>query len=180
MMSDLRLHRQERRALEQQLHCTHDARVYRRAMALLQVADGEPVGEVAEGLHTTRRSVHRWLAAYRALPTPQALADRPGRGRPRRFTAEDLAVVEECLKEPPSALGYWANDWTVPLLSEHLNRQGLPSCSPRTLYRQLDALDEAWKRPRHVLPPDPEKEKKTPDPNQTHASAAPLYRAVRG
>jgi transposase len=177
-MSDLRLNAQERSALERQLRSTPDARIYRRTLAILQIADGQALGEVAEALRVGRRSVDRWLAAYRAGLVPEALAEKPGRGRPRLFAAEDLAALDQCLRESPSAWGYWANDWTVPLLQQHLGSQGSPACSARTLYRQLEALDEAWKRPRHTLPPDPEKEKKTLDPDRAHAPAAPQRRAV--
>jgi transposase len=35
--------------------------------------------------------------------------------------------------------------------------------SRSTLWRALRSLDDIWKRPRYVLAPDPEREKKTPD-----------------
>jgi transposase len=173
MMSELDLSAGERSALEQQLHGTHDARVYRRTLALLQVADGWSVQEVAMSLQVTVRSVERWLAAYAQQHVPEVLQERPGRGRRRILGEEDLACLEQCLQQKPSAWGYWANDWTVPLLKEHLASQGLPVCSTRTLYRRMEGLEQSWKRPRHVLPPDPEKEKKTPAAKPTQASVVP-------
>jgi transposase len=180
-MSDLELTGVQRRTLEQQARSTHDARVYRRTLALLQIADGQSVSTVAEHLRAGRRSVYRWLAAYRAWPRPEALSDKPGRGRPRLLGSKDMAALERWLRRRPADLGYWANDWTVPLLAEHLTSQsphGLPTCSTRTLYRRLDDLDEAWKRPRHALPPDPDTEKKTPDPQPAHTPPAPQRRAL--
>lgn len=171
-MSDLELSVPERRALERQLRSTHDARVYRRTLAVLEVAEGEVVEEVARRVHMTRRSVHRWLAAYRVQPSPESLEDKPGRGRHCLFGPADRACLEQCLRQKPCDLGYWANDWTVPLLREHLEAQGLPGCSCRTLYRELEELDQSFKRPRHVLPPDPEKEKKTPATELPEASAS--------
>jgi transposase len=147
-------------------------------LALLLIAEGQTVEEVAQSLQMSPRSVWRWLAAYRQQPIPEALEEKPGRGRPRIFSAEDLTCLEQCLQQKPSAWGYWANDWTVPLLSEHLASQGRPGCSTRTLYRRLEELDQSWKRPRHALPPDPEREKKASAPQPAQASAAPQCGAV--
>ena len=178
MIRELDLRVGERRALERQLHGTHDARVYRRTLALLLVAEGWSVAEVALDLQVSPRSVERWLAAYREQRVPEVLTERSGRGRPRILATEDLACLEQYLQQKPSAWGYWANDWTVPLLREHLSSQGLPACSSRTLYRRLEELDQSWKRPRHVLPPDPEKEKKASAAEPAEASAVPQHGAV--
>ena len=174
-MSILTLTQLQQRALAQQLHATADARVYRRTLALLQVAHGRPVVEVAGLLRVGRRSVQRWLAAYRQARRPQSLADRPGRGRPLLFSAEDLAFLEHSLRHTPRHWGYLPGRWTIPLLQQHLAGRGLPACSSDTLRRYLDAHDWVWKRPRYVLEPDPEKEKKKPHPSsaQTHRAAHP-------
>jgi len=86
--------------------------------------------------------------------------------------------LRSLLKKPPQKLGYPATQWTVPLLSQHLRDRGVEACSSTTLRRQIDRLDWSWKRGRHVLEPDPEKEKKTSDPKQAQASAAPQRRAL--
>jgi transposase len=172
-MSELELSVAERSALEQQLRGTHDARIYRRTLALLLIADGQKVEDVAQTLQVDTRSVWRWLAIYRQQRIPEALAEQPGRGRPRILGQADLDCLEQCLQQEPSVWGYGANDWTVPLLQEHLASQGMAQCSTRTLYRRMEELDQSWKRPRHVLPPDPEKEKKTPVAEPAQASAAP-------
>jgi transposase len=176
-MSILRLSVAARQALEYQLRATHDARVYRRTLAILQIADGRPCQVVAQELHVSPRSVQLWLVTYRHTRQPQSLVDRPGRGRPRLFSAEDLAILEQCLTHAPPHWGYPARGWTVPLLQQHLLGCGLPACSPDTLRRCLDACDSVWKRPRYVLEPDPEKEKKTPHPSSTQADRAAHPRA---
>ena|SRR5438128_2271090 len=48
----------QQRRLEQQLRSTHDARVYRRTLAILEVASGEAVSSVARRLRVTPRSVY--------------------------------------------------------------------------------------------------------------------------
>ena len=64
---------------------------------------------------------------------------------------------------------------TVPLLQAHLQRCGGRRLSEDTIRRQLDRLGYVWKRFRYVLPPDPEREKKTRHP----AAAAGLAAAQR-
>src|SRR6266700_2847839 len=85
-----------RRRLEQQLRSTPDARVYRRTLAVLEVASGQPVAAVAQRLRVSARSVYNWLAAYDRDRDPAALvdADRSGRptllGQPQRDLLRDL------------------------------------------------------------------------------------------
>src|SRR5262245_58711614 len=64
------LTRQGSRRLEKQLKTTHDARVYERTLALLEIARGRPVSEVAEMLRMTRRAVYRWIAVYAESKDP--------------------------------------------------------------------------------------------------------------
>lgn len=176
-MDGLRLTRKERCALERQLRTAGDARTYRRALALLQVAQGQAVASVAATLRIGRRSLGRWLARYRQRPDPQVLADRPRAGRPPRYSARQLAWVDRCLRRPPLAPDPAAGGWTVPRLQAHLQEQGLPPCSEDTLRRYLHALAWSWKRPRYVLAPDPQREKKTPDPSPAQAHRALHRRA---
>lgn len=157
-MSILQLKAAQRGRLQEQLHTTHDARVYRRTLAVLQVGQGQRVEQVASLLEVSARSVWRWLESYRSRHDPQALADQPGQGRPDRWDAEDWAVLKELAADRPQDRGYPATQWTVPLLRAHLSRGGLSPCSPDTLRRRLHELGWVWKRPRYVL--DPEAEKK--------------------
>ncbi|HTU18301.1 MAG TPA: hypothetical protein VMG10_09610 [Gemmataceae bacterium] len=63
--------------------------------------------------------------------------------------------------------------WAVPLLQEHLFQHGGRWLSDDTIRRELDRLGYVWKRFRHVLPPDPEREKKTRHPAAAARFAAP-------
>ncbi len=153
-----------RRALERQLRSAADARVYRRTLAVLEVARGRPVGDVARSLGVTRQSLHNWLAAYARNLDPHDLADAPRPGRPPLWTPDLRDRIRAALAQPPDRLGYRATDWTVPLLREHLAVRAGVRPSDAALRRWLHALGYAWKRYRYVLPPDPEREKKTRPP----------------
>jgi transposase len=76
------------------------------------------------------------------------------------------------MRHRPEARGYFANQWTVPLLQEELVHCTGQNVSADTIRRSLDRLGYVWKRARYVLAPDPEKGKKTPDfqGNQAFAS----------
>jgi hypothetical protein len=74
---------------------THDARLCRRALAVLRVLEGEPVTHVASWVGTDRRTVHRWVGRLTEAADVAALADRPGRGRPRGPGAEPTLAPSE-------------------------------------------------------------------------------------
>src|SRR4051812_32456324 len=160
-----RLTAAQRRALERELAPARDAALFRRILALLEVDAGCPVGEVAQRLRVDRRSVQRWIARYRRQPNVETLRHQPGQGRPRRWDQALETRLELAPSQRPTDLGYVGTGWTVPLLQQWLagDRPG-PPLSVATLRRRLRERDYVWKRFRYVLSPDPQREKKTPDP----------------
>jgi transposase len=71
-----------------------------------------------------------------------------------------LAWLKDLMRQRPEARGYFANQWTVPLLQEELFHGTGRYVSADTIRRSLDRLGYVWKRARYVLAPDPEKGKK--------------------
>jgi transposase len=169
-----------RRRLEQQLRATQDADVFRRTLAVLEAAAGRPVTEIASLLRTSRPSIYHWLQGFRSSLAPGSLRDHRGGNHPTLWTDELQALLAASLGKPPDHFGYQAVEWTAPLLREHLARCGGTRPSLRSIRRQLHQQGYVWKRPRYVLDPDPEAEKKTPDPPGTGASVAALGQALRG
>jgi transposase len=153
-----------RQALERQLRSAADARVYRRTLAVLEVARGRPVADAARALGVTRQAVHTWLATYARDLDPLDLADAPRTGRPPLWTPALGDMLRAALARPPDRFGYRATNWTVPLLREHVAGRAGVRPSGTALRRWLRALGYAWKRYRYVLPPDPDREKKTRPP----------------
>src|SRR4051812_20762600 len=88
-----------RRRLQRQLRAPGDARVYRRTLAILDIARGEPVASVACRLGVTPRVVYYWVAAYAQGHDPDALRDRDRPGRPPLFTPADRDLVRELLRQ---------------------------------------------------------------------------------
>jgi len=172
-MDHLDITARQRRQLERHLHATRDARTYRRTPAVLEVARGRPVADVARSLGVTRQALYNWLAAYARDCDPRDLADAPRPGRPPDWTPGLLDALGEAMAQPPGRWGYPAANWTVPLLREHLAERAGPWPSDTALRRRLHGLGYVWKRHRYVLPPDPEREKKTRHPPPGAAVAGP-------
>jgi transposase len=152
----------QRHRLEQQLRRTADARVYRRTLALLEVSQGIPIAEVARTLGVSRQSVYNWLENYGRTHDPAALQEAVHPGRPKLWTTDLELLLHSLMTMSPDQRGYFATNWTVPLLQEELKHCGGAQVSDDTIRRELSRLGYVWKRSRYVLQPDPEEEKKTP------------------
>lgn len=171
-MSIMRLTASQRRILRVQLRRAADASYYRRLLAILELDRGRAVAEVAALLQVTRQSVYNWARSFEARPEPATLRDRYGVGRPSAWTEGLEALLRASLEQRPDELGYEGVNWTVPLLREYLHCQGGCWLSDDTIRRKLDRLGYVWKRYRYVLPPDPEREKKTRHPAAAAGLAA--------
>lgn len=179
-MRDFPLTPSQRRRLEEQLRATEDAGVFRRTLAVLEAAGGRPVSEIARLLRTSPPSVYHWLERFRSTLDPGCLRDHRGGNHPTLWTDELQALLAASLEEPPDHFGYQAVEWTAPLLREHLSRGGGTRPSLRSVRRQLHQQGYVWKRPRYVLDPDPDAEKKTLASPRTGASVAARRQALRG
>jgi transposase len=160
-MDGLQRARNQCRKLEQALAQCHDKRFFRRLLALRQVDQGASISQVAVNLGVSRQSIHNWLRVYRTTGRLDSLEDRPHPGRPSLWDQWPGGGIAELLSQSPQDLGYFAGDWTVPLLAEHVRHTHGQEPSWSTLRRRLHALGYTWKRSRYVLEPDPELEKKT-------------------
>jgi transposase len=162
-MSRLKLKYWQRRRLYQQLKATSDARTYRRTLAVLELDRGQSAAEIAAMLGVTRQSVHNWAAAFAREPDPAVLRDEDRSGRPPLLDEQAGDLLPALMGQSPQDLGYPHANWTVPLLQQELERGLGLRPSDETVRRGLRQLGYVWKRPRYVLDPDPEREKKTAD-----------------
>ncbi len=179
-MSSLHLSAAEQRRLEQQLRGATDAGLFRRTLAVLEVAAGRPVAGIARVLRTSRVSIYNWVGCYAQTRDPSSLTDHRGGNHPTLWTDDLQAALAARLRRRPEDFGYQAVEWTVPLLREHLGRWRGEGLSETSVRRQLHAMKYVWKRPRYVPAPDPEREKKTADSPGDRRSAPALGDAVRG
>ena len=138
----------DRRRLARALSTELPARVYRRVAAVVEVADGEDVRDVARRFGVSRATIHRWVARYLARRQPASLADGRHPGRPRRGGVSSRQLVR-LLAQDPRSHGYQSATWTAPLLATHCAERYGCRVHPRTLRRWLHALGYRWKRPRY-------------------------------
>ena len=170
----------QRRRLRRQLRATHDARLYRRTLAILEVDRGRSVRDVAFSLGVEPRTIYYWIEASTLGHDPASLSDGQRPGRPSLWTGWLDRRLRAAMARSPQDLGYPSTDWTVPLLQEHLGDHPGGPPSDETIRRQLRRVGYVWKRPRYVLDPDPELEKETADPPAGPAIAAPGRPPGRG
>jgi transposase len=179
-MSRLKLKRWQRRHLHQQLKSTSDARAYRRTLAVLELDRGRPAADIAAMLGVARQSVHNWAAAFAREPDPSVLSDEDRSGRPPVLAEQTEGLLPSLMGRSPQDLGYPHTDWTVPLLQQELEKGLGLRPSDETVRRGLRRLGYVWKRPRYVLDPDPERDKKTADSPADPRPAASERRAGPG
>jgi transposase len=160
-MSETKLGAGKRRRIRDQLRCTRDARLYRRLLAVLEYDRGESVSDIAELLGVSRQSIYNWIELAHERDDVVALRDAPRSGRPARADEVFDTLLRTLLMLSPERFGYHATYWTIPLLQDQLRKNLGEDYSASTVRRGLQRLDYVWKRPRYVLAPDPQREKKT-------------------
>ncbi|MGH9945243.1 MAG: helix-turn-helix domain-containing protein [Pyrinomonadaceae bacterium] len=153
-MTQLKLSRKERTALEWLIGHAKDARAVCRAQAVLWASAGEHIDEIARRLLVTRQSVYNWLARYHeraALPPVERLSDAARAGRPRTAAGIIDPLIAEVIEHDPRDLDYQATIWTAPLLRAYLSEQHQISVSRKSVASAIARLKLRWKRPRHHL-----------------------------
>jgi|SRR6185437_7117980 len=135
------------------------AKEWSRAQALLWLADGESVEQVAELLRVSRQTVYNWAERFRqreGLDLRVRLLDAPRSGRPPTALGIIDPLIEAVIDEDPRLLGYHSTVWTAALLIQYLKRAHGIEVSRKSISAALARLGIRWKRPRHQLSLRPE------------------------
>src|SRR5947208_12834331 len=91
----------DRRRLASALRRATEVRTYRRLQAVLLVARGHPVPEVARSTAAKPAAIYDWVRRYLRAHQPDGLADASRSGRPRAATAiTDACIVREFRRDP--------------------------------------------------------------------------------
>jgi transposase len=145
--------------LEGLLARTPSAKEWCRARALLWLAEGHSVGEVAELLLVSRQSVYNWADRFErgeGLDLRARLLDAPRSGRPPTALRIIDPLIAEVIDNDPRELGYRSTNWTAGLLMRYLKRDHGIGVSRRSVGLAIESLGIRWKRPRHELALRPE------------------------
>ena len=139
------------RELEQVVRHGQPAHVRVKAVALLALADGRKIGEVARLVRCSRQALTEWRKRYRAEGL-SGLQVRPGRGR---RSAIDLDAVREIVRSSPREHGIARTRWTLASVAQAV--PGLSGYSPRGVQKVLARAGVRYKRGQAwVHSPDPE------------------------
>jgi putative transposase len=151
---DVTLTAEQRQELEQAIAQARQTRSWKRYRAVVLLADGQTISQVAHVLGCGQSTVYRWLAIWRVQGV-EHLAEGTHPGRTRRLDPTAEQRLHDLLGHDPQTLGHQATGWTVPLLLTELAAAGWV-VHEHTLRRTLKRLGYRWKRPQYVLGrPDP-------------------------
>src|ERR1700690_3236154 len=103
----------QRRELEKKARCGEPAYVRSKALALVNVADGRSVREVARIFRVSRQSVYAWEKRCRSEGT-EGLQVHPGRGRKTRANLQEL---ERYVRQSPRRYGLRRTRWSLAALA---------------------------------------------------------------
>ena len=129
-------------------------RVAMRAHMVLLSARGFSAYEIADLHGVSDPTVYKWIERFDD-EGPDGLYDREREGRPRKADDEAEAELLRVLDAPPTDEGYEFSNWTVPRLTEHLDRKLGLDVHPETIRQALHRLRFSHTRPRRRLPRDP-------------------------
>jgi transposase len=150
-------------ALREQVRTTYEAQTLRRAIALLELNRGRAWWELTSLLQVSLRSLYRWAEELECRMIKAALgSDVPKNhgGHPTHWDEELDELLEALLSHCPDQLGWVQTTWSTAALRAHLERWCGEQVSDDTIRRRLHSMGYVWKRPRYVLTPDPQRDKK--------------------
>ncbi|NOT55344.1 MAG: helix-turn-helix domain-containing protein [Deltaproteobacteria bacterium] len=146
----LGFNRYDEERLKRALKRAVDKRMFQRVQAVLLVAQGRAISEVALMAGVSLQTVY--TGGTRSLTSRQVVTfqDAPRSGRPRTARPVTPVRILREIRRTPLQLGYRTTVWTVPLLTCHLSRLSHCTFSPYTLRRRMKAGGLRCKRPRYV------------------------------
>ena len=124
--------------------------MYQRIQAVLLIARGYSVDDVARITGSLRRLIYHWIQRYLRRHRVDDLDDASRTGRPRVAPKITKARILRELARDPLKLGYNTTVWTTALLARQLSRRYDTQITARTLRRRMKELGLRWKRPRYV------------------------------
>ena len=130
-------------------------RVSERIRMILLSTKGYSVQQIADIFECDGASVRAWIERFEAEGV-RGLHDRPRCGRPPKAGVVAQQHIRQTVATEPSQLGYIFGFWTVVALCAHLAASLGLNVSTATVRRVLWKLGYRWRRPRHVLPTDPQ------------------------
>lgn len=155
-MSVVMLSPEEKASLEQVTSDAIFTPIARRAQALLWLADGKSLADVAKSLAVSRQTVYIWIKSFRqrrrAADIVTSLRDKPRSGRPprrpRMTTLPTLQALDpliaSILDRDPRECGYRSLLWTAKLLRQYLQDVHNVKVTVMSVRSALARLETRW------------------------------------
>ena len=108
--------------LENFLKQTREVRIFRRAQAVREVAQGHRLQTVSDSLHFTYSALRKWVHRFDQEGIA-GLTDRPRPGRPPKVTCELAKHLDRLVDQDPLQHGSIHSQWSCQALATVLARQ---------------------------------------------------------
>jgi transposase len=155
-MQALILSKKEKKEVLSFIRKTKKAREYKRAKAVLMVADGYKMRETARILDVHYNMVGDCIARYRNGGI-NSLVDAPRSGRPPKIKPKHLKHLKEVIRKTPHLLGYDAYWWNCRLLAQEIKKVFRVEITDEWVRRLMNEQGYGFRRPKlHISSPDPE------------------------
>jgi transposase len=121
---------------------------YRRVVAVRRVVDEkEPIGEVAQEVGVHRNTLSLWLKLFRE-GGEAALIVRTPPGRPAELNPKQVQDIVKQVLKGPKACGFATDLWTLPRLSQLIERRHGVRYDPDHLSRLVRKWGLSWQKPK--------------------------------
>jgi transposase len=137
---------------------TNDKREYRRALAVLQKADGKTYDYIAREQRANIRTTKKWIGDYIKNGIEDLKIKKNHGGRKPRITNEYREVILSVLFNDPHIFGYLRNTWSLRSLARCLTDELDIAISFKHLQRITKDLGVRCKRPKLELLHEPDYE----------------------
>jgi transposase len=131
----------------QQAYAGQTTRVIRRIHALLAVADGKRIDEVAALLGRGEQTVRDWVHAF-VLRGVASVSYSPRAGRPAKLSRSQRHELKGLVLAGPEAAGYVSACWTSAMIAELIQRHFGVAYAPRYVCHLLGQLGLSFQRGR--------------------------------
>ncbi len=143
-MGLVRLAKRSRDRLMRVARSRSNTRHAKRAKALLGLHHGKSVQQVAEETGLSRQAVYNLQNRFlerRDQREHERVQDAQHTGRPPKKQRMVTRVINKLLRRKPRQYGYEAEEWTIAMLHEQVEKETGASVSRRTIRRAWNAMN---------------------------------------
>jgi transposase len=133
----------------QQAYASGDLRLVKRIHALLALAEGMSVHDVAEMLHVGEQTVRDYRNRFLVQSMASLTYKRPP-GRPGKLTKTQRRELAALIKAGPQAAGYTSGCWNTPMMQDLIQTRFGVSYHPHYLATLLHTLGFSYQKARFV------------------------------